>query len=321
MLVVTLALSMVDLLIGSSGLTVRDVAGILMEGPRGESSGSTIIWSLRLPMTLTCVFVGGSLSLAGLQIQNITNNILASPYTLGITAGSSFGAAIAVTAGLTVFGQLWLGTIIMALILALSISLLIYQLGRLRGLSPGTLILSGIIMNFFFQALQQYLQYRASPEVAQIIAGWTFGNLARSTWICVSANSALLLAGLFILSRMAWKLTALTIGEDRALSLGVNVRRLRLQVFLLSAFMVAGAVGFIGTVAFVGLVAPHCAKLVMGEDQRFLQPSATLLGASLLLSASIVAKLLSSGSMLPVGIVTSIVGVPFLFVLLMKSGR
>ncbi|MDR2456664.1 MAG: iron ABC transporter permease, partial [Deltaproteobacteria bacterium] len=265
MAAITIVLGAADLLIGSSGLSAAGVWEALAAGPKAGNSGAYIIWALRLPMTLTCVFVGASLSLAGLQIQNITNNMLASPYTLGITAGASFGAAIAVTTGLTVLGRLWLGTVFLALILALSISLVIYQLGRLRGLSPGTLILSGIIMNFFFQALQQYLQYRASPEIAQIIAGWTFGNLARSTWICVSVNAFLLAAGAAILSRWAWRLTALTIGEERALSLGVNVARLRLQVFLLSAFMVAGAVGFIGTVAFVGLVAPHCAKLIMGE--------------------------------------------------------
>ena len=163
-------------------------------------------------MTLTCVFVGGSLSLAGLQIQTITNNALASPYTLGITASASFGAAIAITLGLSVAGYLWIGTALLALVFALAVSLLIFYLGRLKGMSTSTLILSGIIMNFFFQALQQYLQYRASPEIAQIISGWTFGNLQRSSWMSVVVSGCLLVMGAALLSGWSWRLTVLTTG-------------------------------------------------------------------------------------------------------------
>ena len=317
--ILTLGLIVIDLGMGSSGIGPGEVVDALLGGPDGDTANTAILWSIRLPMTLTCVFVGGSLSLAGLQIQTITNNALASPYTLGITASASFGAAI--TLGLSVAGYLWIGTALLALVFALAVSLLIFYLGRLKGMSTSTLILSGIIMNFFFQALQQYLQYRASPEIAQIISGWTFGNLQRSSWMSVVVSGCLLVMGAALLSGWSWRLTVLTMGEERARSLGINVERLRLHVFLICSFLIAGAVGFIGTVAFVGLVAPHCAKLMLGEDQRYLLPSATILGGLMLLASSIVSKLLSGGSMLPVGIITSIVGVPFLFVLLMKNGR
>ena len=115
-------------------------------------------------MTFTCLFVGASLSLAGLLIQTITNNPLASPYTLGVTAGASFGAAIAITTGFALFGQIWLGVSLAALVMALTVSAFIFYLGSKRSLTATTLILVGVIMNFFFQALQQYLQYRASPR-------------------------------------------------------------------------------------------------------------------------------------------------------------
>ena len=166
--ILTLGLIVIDLGMGSSGIGPGEVVDALLGGPDGDTANTAILWSIRLPMTLTCVFVGGSLSLAGLQIQTITNNALASPYTLGITASASFGAAIAITLGLSVAGYLWIGTALLALVFALAVSLLIFYLGRLKGMSTSTLILSGIIMNFFFQALQQYLQYRASPEIAQI---------------------------------------------------------------------------------------------------------------------------------------------------------
>lgn len=317
----TLALMVADLGTGSSGMGPGRVMEALAAGPGGTTADTAILWFIRLPMTLTCVLVGGSLSLAGLQIQAITGNALASPYTLGITAGASFGAAVAITLGLAVAGHLWMGTALFALLFALAVSLFIFYLGRLKGMSPSTLILSGIIMNFFFQALQQYLQYRASPEIAQVISGWTFGNLQRSSWVSVAVSGALLAAGAVLLAGRSWRLTVLTTGEERARSLGVNVERLRLEVFLICSFLIAGAVGFIGTVAFVGLVAPHCAKLMLGEDQRHLLPGATILGSLLMLASSIASKLLSGSSMLPVGIITSIVGVPFLFVLLLKKGK
>ena len=310
--ILTLGLIVIDLGMGSSGIGPGEVVDALLGGPDGDTANTAILWSIRLPMTLTCVFVGGSLSLAGLQIQTITNNALASPYTLGITASASFGAAIAITLGLSVAGYLWIGTALLALVFALAVSLLIFYLGRLKGMSTSTLILSGIIMNFFFQALQQYLQYRASPEIAQIISGWTFGNLQRSSWMSVVVSGCLLVMGAALLSGWSWRLTVLTTGEERARSLGINVERLRLHVFLICSFLIAGAVGFIGT---------HCAKLMLGEHQRYLLPSATILGGLMLLASSIVSKLLSGGTMLPVGIITSIVGVPFLFVLLMKNGR
>ncbi len=311
--------ALMDLASGGSSMPIEDVVAALLSGPKGESVESTIIWSIRLPMTLTALFVGTALATAGLEIQNITGNALASPSTLGISSAASFGAAGAITLGLTVFGQLWIGTALTAFVFALLVSLAIYCLGKVQGMSPTTLILSGIVMNFFFMALQQFLQYRSSPEIAQLIAGWTFGNLERSTWTSVTAAGLMTLVGYLYLMMRSWSLTALTLGEERAQSLGIAVTRLRAEVFFLSSLLIAAAVGFIGTVSFVGLVAPHCAKLMVGEDQRFLLPASLLTGGALMLLSSYVAKLFSSGSMLPVGIITSLVGVPFLLILLIRS--
>lgn len=310
---------LLDLASGGSAMALTNVVAALFSGPSAQTIDATIIWSIRLPMTLTALFVGTALAVAGLEIQNITGNALASPSTLGISSAASFGAAGAITLGITVFGQLWIGTALSAFVLALLVSLAIYFLGKVQGMSPTTLILAGIVMNFFFMALQQFLQYRSSPEIAQLIAGWTFGNLERSTWTSAAAAGFVTLLGCIYLLTRSWALTALTLGEERARSLGIAVTRIRAEVFFLSSLMIAAAVGFIGTVSFVGLVAPHCAKLLIGEDQRFLLPATLLTGGGLMLASSFVAKLLSSGSMLPVGIITSLVGVPFLLVLLLRS--
>ena len=305
-----------DIQVGSSSIAFKDLVDAVLKGRAGGSSASFIVWEIRLPMTFTCLFVGASLSLAGLLIQTITNNPLASPYTLGVTAGASFGAAIAITTGFALFGQIWLGVSLAALVMALTVSAFIFYLGSKRSLTATTLILVGVIMNFFFQAL---LQYRASPEIAQIISGWTFGNLQRSSWISAGVSSACWTIVLLISFCYSWKLTALSDGTERARGLGINTDQLRMFVFTVSSVLVASAVAFIGTVAFVGLISPHCAKLLLGDDQRFLIIGSSMVGSALMLAASIISKLMSEGATLPVGIVTSIVGVPFLFFLLLRS--
>lgn len=308
-----------DIQIGSSHIALKDLVEAILGGPQGESSSAFIVWDIRLPMTFTCLFVGASLSLAGLLIQTITNNPLASPYTLGVTAGASFGAATAITLSFSIFGQIWIGVSLSALVMALMVSAFIFYLGSRKRLTATTLILVGVIMNFFFQALRQYLQYRASPEVAQIISGWDFGNLQRSSWISSAVSSAAWVIVLLISFKYAWKLTALSDGEERARGLGINTDYLRMFVFTVSSVLVSSAVAFIGTVAFVGLISPHCAKLMLGDDQRFLIINSSVVGSSLMLSASVVSKLMSDGATLPVGIVTSVIGVPFLFFLLLRS--
>ena len=310
---------LVDLVIGSSALPLGEVLSALLGGPSAVDINSTIVWSLRLPMTMTALFVGAALALAGLQIQNITQNALASPSTLGITSAASFGAALCISFGLSFFSQLWIATAISALIFALVVSCAIYLLSVRRGMTPESVILAGIVVNFFFLALQQVLIYRSSPEVAQIINGWTFGNLERASWLAVEvcAVSTFFIAIFFL--KHSWAITALTLGDERALSLGVPVARLRIESFFLSAFLIAGAVSFIGTISFVGLVAPHIAKLLLGEDQRFLLPGTILSGSLLMVCSSLIAKLISTGAIIPVGIITSLVGVPFLLALLIRQ--
>ena len=308
-----------DLCVGTSEVSLRGLLSAFSEGPNAQSIEGAILWQLRLPMTLTAMFVGTSLGLAGLQIQNITQNPLASPSTLGITSAASFGAALSISLGLTALGHLWIATAANALIFALVVSFAIYFLSVKRSMTPETVILAGIVVNFFFLALQQVLIYRSSPEVAQLISGWTFGNLERSTWTSTAAAVGAVIAAAAYLIGRSWELTTLTIGEERALSLGVPVRRLRVVAFGISALLIACSVSFIGTVSFVGLVAPHLAKLTLGEDQRYLLPGSLLTGAMLMLASSVAAKLLSAGAVLPVGIVTSLVGVPFLLVLLLRS--
>lgn len=314
-----LALFLADVAAGTSGLPFAEALRALFSGD--DSPAAFIVREIRVPTALTALFVGAALALSGLFIQTITANPLASPTTLGITSGASFGAALAITFGWTVAGELWLGTMTAAFTAALLISAAILQLAHHRSMSPAALILAGIVMNFFFMALEQLLVYLASPETAQLINGWTFGNLERAGKLSAAAPAAAIAAALVLMAPVVWQLTALSMGEERARSLGVPVAKLRLAAFAAASLLIAAAVSFIGTIAFVGLVAPHIAKILLGDDQRFLIPAAAFTGGALLSASSLIAKALSSGSLLPVGIVTSLVGVPFLFLLLLKNRR
>ncbi len=314
-------LILADLMIGPSWITISEVLTTLLDGPTGDTINTAIVWSVRLPMTFTCIFVGASLGLAGIKVQTICNNPLASPYTLGITSGAAFGAAIAIFAGFSIAGFLWLGTSVLAFIFAGGVSLAIYMIGKMKGMSTITIILAGIVMNFFFVALQQLLQHKASAEVSQLIASWTFGSLVRSSWTSVAVSGCILVVCTIFVTRYVWQLTALTTSEENAKSLGVDTESVRSKMFMSASLLTAGAVSFIGTVAFVGLVAPHCARLLVGDDQRYLIPGSVIFGSMLMLAASTTAKLIGGGSMIPVGIITSLVGVPALFILLMKSKR
>lgn len=311
---------LLDLFIGSSGMSLKDIVIALWNGPGAKNIESSIIWNIRLPMTLICLTVGASLGLAGTQMQTILANPLASPYTLGVSSAAGFGAAIAFISGFPFKNMSWINAPFMAFMMTLTGTMAIYFLGKVKGMRAQSMILFGIVTHFFFQALLSLVQFRSTPEVAGQIVYWMFGSLLKSTWTGVFVSFFIFILCALLLSRYAWKLTALTAGEERAKSLGIDTDKVRLHVFLISSLLTAGAVAFVGTIGFIGLVAPHFARYFAGEDQRYLAPMASLFGVLLIAAASILAKLVIPGIIIPIGIVTSLVGVPFLVFLIIRKG-
>lgn len=309
-----------DLFIGSSGMSLKDIIVVLWQGPGVKSIETSIIWNIRLPMTLICLTVGASLGLAGTQMQTILANPLASPYTLGVSSAAGFGAAIAFISGFPFKNIPWVNAPFMAFMMTLTGTMAIYFLGKVKGMRAQSMVLFGIVTHFFFQALLSLVQFRSTPEVAGQIVYWMFGSLLKATWVGVFASGFIFILCALLLSRYAWKLTALSAGEERAKSLGIDTDRVRLHVFLISSLLTAGAVAFVGTIGFIGLVAPHFARYFAGEDQRYLAPIASLFGVLLITFASILAKLIIPGIIIPIGIVTSLVGVPFLVFLIIRKG-
>ncbi|MBB4145602.1 FecCD family ABC transporter permease [Rhizobium rhizoryzae] len=319
---VLILLMVLDLTTGPSGMPLGDVWHGLLNGPSGpDRMVATILWQLRMPQTLMGALVGACLGLAGLQMQTILNNPLASPFTLGFSAAAGFGAALAIIFGSLVPLPAYLTIPISAFAMTLVACGLIYVIARLRGATPEILVLGGIAVLFFFQSLQSMLQFLASPEVLQQIVFWLFGSLLKSTWTSVTATTAIALACLPFIARQTWALKTLRLGDANARSLGLSVEKLRRETFLIVALLTAGAVSFVGTIGFVGLIAPHVARSLVGEDHRFSLPLAAMAGAIILIAASVFGKLISPGAVIPVGIITAVAGVPMLFAVIIRRGK
>lgn len=319
-LILIVLILLIDLMLGSSGMSLSTIISTLLSGPKADTIEAAIIWNIRFPMTLICLTVGASLGLAGSQMQTILSNPLASPYTLGVSSAAGFGAAIAFISKFPFSTIPWLNAPFMAFIMTLLGTISIYFLGKTRGMKAQSMVLFGIVTHFFFQALLSLVQFRSTPEVAGQIIYWTFGSLLKSTWSGVITSGIILIICFILLTRYAWSLTAMSAGEERARSLGIDTDKVRLHVFLLSSLLTAGAVAFVGTIGFVGLVAPHFARYFSGEDQRYLAPLSAIFGVLLIACASILGKIIVPGIIIPIGIITSLIGVPFLIFLILKKG-
>ncbi len=310
-----------NLIAGSSDIGLREAVTVLTGGSV-DPTADTVIRSIRLPMAVMAVLAGVVFAVGGCEMQTILGNPMASPYTLGISAAAAFGAAAGIVLEVnTAFLPPNLVVTANAFGFALLAAFLIYRFAAWQKSSRNTIILFGIALNFIFNALTTFLQYIADENKLQSLVFWTFGSLAKASWDKVLLLSAIAFLTLLFLSRRAWQLTALVLQDARALSLGVNVPRLRRQVVILISLLTATTVSFVGTIGFLGLAAPHLARGLVGEDHRYLLPASALFGAFLLSAASLLSKLLIPGTLLPIGLITSILGIPFFLLLIFTAGR
>ena len=205
--------------------------------------------------------------------------------------------------------------------MAMGTALIIHFFSRLRGVTVETIVLLGIALVFTFNALLALLQYLASEQALAAVVFWTMGSLVKATWTKVAVTAAAVVIAIPLFTRQAWALTALRLGDAKAESFGVNVQGLRLRTMLIVSLLAAIPVSFVGTIGFIGLVGPHIARMLVGEDQRFFLPASILCGALILSATSVLSKLLIPGAILPIGVITALVGVPFFFSLIFASRR
>ncbi|MFG6441226.1 FecCD family ABC transporter permease [Roseateles sp. LKC17W] len=323
-LIVMIALAIVasfawDFTTGPAGLAPARLLELLL-APLNDAAhldaDRVIVWDIRLPQALMAVLVGAALGLAGAEMQTVLDNPLASPFTLGLSEAAAFGAALAIVLG-AASGWMVAGA---AFGFALLAALLLDLVARRLAMNASGVVLFGIALVFSFNALLWLLQYLASPETLQAIVFWIMGSLVRANWPMLGGLAAVLALCLPLALRDAWKLTALRLGEDRAASLGIDVARLRRASLLRVALLAGTAVSCVGTIGFIGLVAPHIARRLCGEDHRFYLPASGLIGALVLSGAAISAKQILPGASLPVGVVTALVGVPFFLAIVLRRG-
>lgn len=318
----TVASVIADVSIGPGGFSLSDVMQAIVSPETASPIVSVVVWDIRLPIALMALLVGMSLASAGAEMQTILNNPLADPFTLGVSAAASFGAALAIVLGVgLVPGAEDLLITLNAFLMAMLASLLIWLVSRLRGVSVQVMVLMGIALMFFFNAMLGVLQYLASAQSLQQLVFWSLGSLTRASWSNVAIVAATLVITLPVFLFAGWKLTALRMGDLQARAMGINVPRLRLVILVCASLLTATAVAFVGTIGFVGLVGPHIARLLVGEDHRIFLPMSALTGALLMSLTSIASKTIMPGVLLPIGILTALIGLPFFISLVLRSRR
>ncbi len=285
-----------------------------------ETLTERVIWNIRLPRIMWGITAGFGLGVAGCVMQTVLRNPLASPFTLGISAGANFGVSVAIILNFTIFGGMY-AIIGNAFIFALLTSGVILGLSAIKGGTVEILILAGIALNYLFSAASSLFRYFATWEQRQAVAGFGEGSLGTFSWSELTAVTITLVFCMLVLMPKLMDLNVMTVGDETAKSLGVDAGHLRILVMVVSSFLVACTVAFVGPIGFVGLVGPHMARMVVGADHRFLLLASGLVGAVILVGADILGMNIMPPVVIPVGIMTSLLGVPFFFYLLMKRRR
>jgi iron complex transport system permease protein len=311
-----LACFIADLAIGGGTLSLSDVLSGLFESNKADPFVRVILWQLRLPIACTAGLAGAGLAIAGTLMQSALRNPLAEPFTLGLSSAAGFGAAIAIIlepalavllAGLPADLIISACAFAFSLVVILGIGLVAHR----RHMRPDTIALVGIAIHFAFASLLAFVQYLANADQLQSLVFWLLGSVQRTSWIKVAINAAVLLAALPLLLRRAWMLTAIGSFGDQAAVLGIRIARVRFLMLLAAALLAASVTATVGIVGFVGLVAPHIARLLVGEDQRYALCASAACGMLIMTTAAIASEILVPGAVLPVGMLTALLGVPF----------
>jgi iron complex transport system permease protein len=328
-IVATAALAVISMALGSAGVSPLDVLKALMG--QADQRTTQIVINIRLVRILAALVAGIGLSVAGCIMQGVLLNPLASDYTLGISQGAAFGAAVAIVsmgagsvqssgADAVLIKNPYVVTVA-ALAGALAATFAILILARYKGITPEAMILAGVAFGSLFAAGTVITQYFANDVQVASIVFWTFGDIGRASWqeLAIMAALTLPVTAYFVLNR--WNYNALESGDDTARSLGVNVARTRMIGMFLASLLTAVAVSFLGIIAFLGLVSPHIMRRLIGSDYRYLIPGSCVMGAFLLLVSDTVSRTIIAPIVLPVGAITAFMGAPLFLYILIRGYR
>ncbi len=308
------------LVCASIGPTRIDLVAALISGVDADVD-ATILFRTRIPRVLLAVSVGAALAMAGAVLQALLRNPLAEPHILGVSGGAAFGGVLTLFAATNSGLPALLLTPLGAFAGALIAMLVVYRLGTVHGrLQPYTFLLAGVVCNAFTGALIMAVNAMADLFQTHGILFWLMGSLATTSYSLVAASFAYVVVGGALLLWQTRALNALSLGEDSASQLGVDVGAVRRLCFVVSSLLVGAAVAVSGMIGFVGLIVPHVTRLLFGPDYRLLLPASALMGGIFLSAADTLARSISSSSEVPVGVVTALCGGPFFVYLLRRQG-
>lgn len=326
-----LILAFICLFIGSSDMSIGECLAAI--SGKGNAADIRIVRNIRIPRIIAALVAGAGLSVAGLIMQTILNNSMASPSTLGVSNAAVFGANISliVFAGgfLNTGNQLAnynltsapFATALMALLFSLLSVLLILGLCRMRSFSPSVVVLAGIAIGSVWNAATTLLQFFATDVGISAAVIWSFGDLSRATYKSDVIMLVTVLPSIIFFMIMSWKYNAVLSGSKTAVSLGINVSRLRFISLFLACLITAVCVSFLGIIGFVGIICPHTVKKILCRDHRVSIPASALSGSLLLLTADTLSRSIGHGSALPVGAITALLGAPFFVAVILGGGK
>jgi len=321
-IVICIILAIISAMIGTYPMTPEDVWNQMMIALFGGDKESTIyhvVINLRMPRILGAIVCGFALAICGTAMQSMLKNPLADPYTMGISSGAGFGAALAILLGIEVISGG--GVVVNAFVFATLPAAVIMFLSKFRQATPTMMILCGTALMYLFNAITQLFMLVADPESMSAVYTWMVGSVNGVDYSDVLIMTIVTAIGSIYIQAMAGQLNVMGLGDDSAKTMGVNVERRRLIVMLVVTLVAASVVSFTGIIGFVGLVAPHIVRTILGSDNKFLLPASAVFGSVLLMASDVVARTIVAPQMLPVGVVTACLGGPLFMFLILRSSR
>ncbi|PZQ89101.1 MAG: heme ABC transporter permease [Leifsonia xyli] len=318
---------LVSAVVGQFGVSIPEVVGSLLRAigipnPWAPDDPTTeaALWVIRFPRIVMAMAVGAALAVAGAVMQAVFGNPLAEPGVVGVSAGAALGAALAIVTGMLALGEWTIA--LLAFAGGLGATLLVYGVSRANGRTEVvTLLLTGIAVNAFAGAGLAFLLFMAGTASREQIVFWQLGSLSGSLWRESLLVLVVAVIGTVIAIVLGRRYDILSLGERNARHLGINVERLRFASIVLVALLTGVAVAFVGIISFVGLVVPHLMRMILGPSHRSLLTASAFGGAFLIVVADLLSRTLVGGAELPIGLLTSLIGGPFFFVLLWRQRR
>ncbi len=317
-----------DLVFGSIRLSSKDFFDALLGRP-GDQNISYIVWSLRLPKAITAILAGSGLALCGLMMQTLFRNPLAGPFVLGISSGASLGVALLVMASswfgghamVQVFSYGHLGMVLAAMAGALIVMFLVIWVS-VRVADSVSILIIGMMFGSATGAIVSLLQYFSDPDAVKSFLVWTFGDISAVTAEHLKLLAPIVIAGLLAGLMLKKPLNALMLGENHARVIGVNVKRFRIIIIIVTGLLTGAITAFTGPIAFVGLAVPHLARAILkSSDHKALTPATLMCGAIIMLICDILAQLPASNQVLPINTVTAIFGAPVVIWVILRNRR